>query len=101
MANRVKSIDPKQSKVATKRRFPFLIRDMRKLPQSIEEEIYQVSFSASVRKDYGEEISSLDFSRPYRTVHPLYALGLAIADVETQYSVGASLDVRSIRITKL
>lgn len=103
MPNANKSIDPKQSKVATNRirKFPFLIRDMRKLPLSTEEEIYQVSFSASVRKDYGEEISSLDFSRSYPTVHPLYALGLAVADVESIYNAGASLDVRSIRITKL
>lgn len=83
------------------KRFLFFIRDMRNLPIDPEETLYQVSFSANVRKEYGAGVTALDFSRPYRTEHPLLALRLAIADVEGQYGVAASVDVRSIRIIKL
>lgn len=82
------------------RRFPAFIRDMRNLPLSEEESLYQVSFSANVRKVYGAAISGLDYSRPYRTVHPLLALGLAMADIDNTY-YSASVNITSVRIEKI
>lgn len=100
MPNANKSIDPKNSKVATPRakRFPYFLRDMRKLTLS-EEQTYQVSFTATVRKEYGDQSAGLDFSCPYKTAHPLLALGYAIADCEDRY-FSTEIEVGSIRIKK-
>lgn len=80
------------------KRFPYFLRDMRKLTLS-EEQTYQVSFTATVRKEYGNQPTGLDFSCPYKTVHPLLALGYAIADCEDRY-FSTEIEVGSIRIKK-
>lgn len=80
------------------KRFPYFLRDMRKLTLS-EEQTYQVSFTATVRKEYGDQPAGLDFSCPYKTVHPLLALGYAIADCEDRY-FSTEIEVGSIRIKK-
>lgn len=80
------------------KRFPYFLRDMRKLTLS-EEQTYQVSFTATVRKEYGNQPTGLDFSCPYKTVHPLLALGYAIADCEDRY-FSTEINVGSIRIKK-
>lgn len=80
------------------KRFPYFIRDMRKLTPS-EEQTYQVSFTATVRKEYGDQSAGLDFSCPYKTAHPLLALGYAIADCEDRY-FSTEIKIGSIRIKK-
>lgn len=80
------------------KRFPYFLRDMRKLTLS-EDQTYQVSFTATVRKEYGNQPVGLDFSCPYKTVHPLLALGYAIADCEDRY-FSTEIEVGSIRIKK-
>lgn len=80
------------------KRFPYFLRDMRKLTLS-EEQTYQVSFTATVRKEYGDQSAGLDFSCPYKTAHPLLALGYAIADCEDRY-FSTEIKVGSIRIKK-
>lgn len=80
------------------KRFPYFLRDMRKLTLS-EEQTYQVSFTATVHKEYGDQSAGLDFSCPYKTVHPLLALGYAIADCEDRY-FSTEIEVGSIRIKK-
>lgn len=80
------------------KRFPYFLRDMRKLTLS-EEQTYQVSFTATVRKEYGDQPTGLDFSCPYKTVHPLLALGYAIADCEDRY-FSTEIKIGSIRIKK-
>lgn len=80
------------------KRFPYFLRDMRKLTLS-EEQTYQVSFTATVHKEYGNQPTGLDFSCPYKTVHPLLALGYAIADCEDRY-FSTKIEVGSIRIKK-
>lgn len=80
------------------KRFPYFLRDMRKLTLS-EEQTYQVSFTATVRKEYGDQSAGLDFSCPYKTAHPLLALGYAIADCEDRY-FSTEIKIGSIRIKK-
>lgn len=80
------------------KRFPYFLRDMRKLTLS-EEQTYQVSFTATVHKEYGNQPVGLDFSCPYKTAHPLLALGYAIADCEDRY-FSTEIEVGSIRIKK-
>lgn len=80
------------------KRFPYFLRDMRKLTLS-EDQTYQVSFTATVHKKYGNQPVGLDFSCPYKTVHPLLALGYAIADCEDRY-FSTEIEVGSIRIKK-
>lgn len=80
------------------KRFPYFLRDMRKLTLS-EEQTYQVSFTATVRKEYGDQFAGLDFSCPYKTTHPLLALGYAIADCEDRY-FSTEIKIGSIRIKK-
>lgn len=80
------------------KRFPYFLRDMRKLTLS-EEQTYQISFTATVRKEYGDQSAGLDFSCPYKTAHPLLALGYAIADCEDRY-FSTEIEVGSIRIKK-
>lgn len=80
------------------KRFPYFLRDMRKLTLS-EEQTYQVSFTATVHKEYGDQSAGLDFSCPYKTAHPLLALGYAIADCEDRY-FSTEIEVGSIRIKK-
>ena len=80
------------------KRFPYFLRDMRKLTLS-EEQTYQVCFTATVRKEYGDQSAGLDFSCPYKTVHPLLALGYAIADCEDRY-FSTEIKIGSICIKK-
>lgn len=81
--------------------FPYLIREMRTLPVSSGEELYQVSFSANVRRDpKALGPSRLEYVHPFQAVHPLLALGLAIADVENRY-YSVFVDACSIEIRKL
>ena len=81
------------------KRFPYFLRDMRKLTLS-EEQTYQVSFTATVHKEYGNQPVGLDFSCPYKTAHPLLALGYAITDCEDRY-FSTEIEVGSLRIQKL
>lgn len=81
------------------KRFPIMLRDMRKLPVSPDGTMYQVSFSAVVRRNYGAGTMQLDFTRCYLSAHPLIALGIAISDIETDY-FDAAINVGSISITR-
>ncbi len=83
------------------KRFPYLLRDMWNLPVEPEETLYQVSFSANVRRDpKALGPSRLEYMHPFQAVHPLLALGLAIADVENRY-YSVFVDACSIEIRKL
>lgn len=49
--------------------FPKHLHQMSHYPVG-SKELYQISFDAFVRKNYGAETSKLDFSRCYRAVRP-------------------------------
>ncbi len=103
MPNANKGSNPaNNSNGATKRtnRFPKHIPDMRNLPIVSEKIVYQISFHAHTRQNYNAEIVKLDFSRCYRAVHPLIALGMAIGDVYVD-NYSSAINVESIRITKI
>lgn len=106
MESRVRSIDPKNSKVTTKstrkrvKKFPDFIRFMRDPDLFTEEaEIYTVSFSAKVQKEFGGAWCNLEFRDVYRECHPLLALGVAIADCDAQYCQ-MEMRLHDIRIEK-
>ena len=83
------------------KRFPYLLRDMWNLPVEPEETLYQVSCSANVRNDpKALGPSRREYMHPFQAVHPLLALGLAIADVENRY-YSVFVDACSIEIRKL
>lgn len=107
MARTDKSTDPKHSTVATKitrkrvKKFPYFIRDMRTSELFTEaEEIYTVSFSAEVQKEFGAAWCDLEFRDIYREHHPLLALGMAIADCNAKY-FQVKVRLCNIRIEKL
>lgn len=106
MANMDKGIDPKNSTVTTKstrkrKKFPYFIRDMRTSDFfTEEEEVYTVSFSAEVQKEYGGAWCDLEFRDVYRECHPLLALGVAMADCNAKY-FQVKIRLSNIRIEKL